>query len=296
MNLHELTYRTYFAARKLKIAGVLRRMPGLAPQLKRLADFLLPQTRVWVQVRSGIARGMWMRLNLNKEARLWRGEHEPIVQCALVAAVASGTVVYDIGAHAGSIALGVARLVGPSGRVVAFEADPQNVENLKENRDRNHLKASLQIVSAAVWSYSTSKISFRRGGTKSSHGGVERDGQHPVLGSGETIDVSGVALDDFIANGGPIPQLVKIDVEGGEYEVLRGGQNLFSKRRPLIVAEVHHKRAADEIGPWLIEQQYSARWICPSENFPCCVFAWPETYQGPAWMWTRRTEAPSAGG
>ena len=49
------------------------------------------------------------------------------------------------------------------------------------------------------------------------------DGQRPVLGSGHLIDVPAVTLDDFVANGGPAPQLVKIDVEVGEYDVLRGG-------------------------------------------------------------------------
>jgi FkbM family methyltransferase len=304
MNLDEMKYRTYFAARfavrKLKIAGALRRIPGFEPRVRRVIDVLLPQAPVWVRVRSGIARGMWMRLNLKKDGRLWRGEHETVVQGALLAAVVPGAVIYDIGAHAGSIALGAAGLVGPSGRVVAFEADPQNVANLHENRDRNHLTASLQIVSCAVWSYSAPAISFRRGGTKTSHGGVEKDQQCPVLGSGDLINISAVALDDFIANGGPVPQLVKIDVEGGEYEVLRGGDKLFSTelstQRPLIVAEVHHKRAADEIVPWLIARQYSARWISPSEGFPCCVFAWPETYQGSAWMWTSGSDAPSVGG
>jgi len=227
-----------------------------------------------------------MRLNLKKEARIWRGEHEPIVQRALLAAVAPGTVIYDIGAHVGSIALGAARLAGRNGRVVAFEADPQNVKTLSENRDRNDLTASLQIVSSAVWSCSTPAISFRRGGSSSAHGGVEKDDQASALGNGELINTPAVALDDFVANGGPVPQLVKIDVEGGEYEILRGGQHLFSTQQPLIVAEVHHKRAADQIAPWLMKCRYTARWISPRELFPCCVFAWPETYHGQDWMWT----------
>jgi FkbM family methyltransferase len=290
MNLNDLTCRAYLGLRELKIAGILRRIPGVMRPIRRLLRILLPSKPVWVQVRSGMSQGMWMRLNLRKEARLWRGEHELTLQGALRAAVIPGAVVYDIGAHAGSIALGVARLVGPNGHVVAFEADPQNAENLRENRDRNHLTATLRIVSSAVWSYSSSGISFRCGGEKRSHGGVEMDGQHPVLGSGELIDVPAVTLDDFVANGGPIPQLVKIDVEGGEYDVLRGGEDLFSTQRPLIVAEVHHKQAADRIGPWLIEHQYSSRWVAPVEKFPCCLFAWPETYRGSGWMWTSGTD------
>lgn len=289
MNLNGLTWRAYLGIREHKIAEILRRMPGVKRPAKRLLNVLLPSKPVWVQVRSGISQEMWMRLNLQDDVRLWRGEHEPTLQGALRAAVLPGTVVYDIGAHVGSIALGVARLVGPNGHVVAFEADPRNAETLRETRDRNHLTGTLRIVSSAVWSYSSNGISFRSGGEKRTHGGVEMDGQRPVLGSGQLIEVPAVTLDDFVANGGPAPQLVKIDVEGGEYDVLRGGDHLFSTQRPLIAAEIHRKQAADRIVAWLIEHQYSSRWITP---FPCCVLAWPEAYKGSLCMWTSGTDQP----
>jgi len=291
MNLNALTFRAYFAARELGRAGMFRRAPRLAQRVKRLVGLVLPQTPTWVQVRSGISQGMWMRLNLPDEARLWRGEHELTVQKAILAAIGPGSVVYDIGAHAGSIALGVTRLVAPSGGVVAFEPDPANVESLRENASRNHLTASLQIVHAAVWSHGAVNIPFRRSGTRRSHGGVATGSHHPVLATGELINVPAITLDDFVANGAPVPQLVKVDVEGGEHEVLRGGTTLFTKQRPLIIAEVHHAQAAEQIAAWLIEHQYCDQWIIPSENFPCCLFAWPEGFDGADWMRRSKTIA-----
>lgn len=284
MNFNALTFRAYFAVRELGIAGTLRRAPRVAESIKRLTGLVLPQTPVWVRVRAGISRGMWMRLHLPDEARLWRGEHELIVQKAMLAAIGAGSIVYDIGAHAGSIALGVARLVGPSGRVVAFEADPANVESLRQNAERNHLTASLQIISAALWSHSANSIAFRRSGVRRSHGGVETDTHPPVLGTGELIEVPAITLDDFIANGGPVPQLIKIDVEGGEHEVLGGGTRLFATHRPLLIAEVHHCDAAAQIRAWLADHEYGSHWVIPPEEFPCCLLAWPDGYQGTAWM------------
>lgn len=289
MNLNSLTFRAYFAAREVSRAGVLRRAPWLAASVKRLANLVLPQTPAWVRVRSGISQGMWMRLHLPDEARLWRGEQEVGVQKAILAAVGPGAVVYDIGAHAGSIALGVARLVCPTGRVVVFEADPANVESLTENVLRNRLSTSLQVVHAAVWSNraaknGTANIPFRQSGIRRSHGGVEVDSQRPVLASGKLIRVPSITLDDFIAGGGSVPQLVKIDVEGGEHEVLRGGSALFAKHRPLMIAEIHHQQAAVQIRAWLAEFEYSAHWIIPRENFPCCLFAWPGEFDGTDWM------------
>jgi hypothetical protein len=104
------------------------------------------------------------------------------------------------------------------------------------------------------------------------------------LGSGEVITVPAVTLDEFIAAGGPRPQLIKIDVEGGEYEVLRGGASLFASQRPLIIAEVHHQQAAEQISAWLDEYRYCSQWNIPQEGFPRRLFARPTEYDGSVWM------------
>jgi FkbM family methyltransferase len=276
-----LLYRVYLVV--LKNSGVedqLRRSRSARRALDQLKRLI--RRHHWVQVHSGLSKGMWMRLRLPSEGSYWRGTHEPEVQKAISAVVRPGTVVYDIGAHLGTIALGAARLVGDLGRVVAFDGDPENVLRLRANCSRNGLEGRLQVVHAAVWSCTRSDgISFRRGRIVRSHGGVEADGNRPVLGGGDLINVPAVTLDDFVAAGGSPPQLVKIDVEGGEYEVLRGGPNLFANQKPLIIAEVHHQQAANQISAWLDEYHYASQW---NGGFPQCLFAWPAEYDGAAWM------------
>jgi FkbM family methyltransferase len=278
--LYLLVYRAYLALKKRVIAPAFRRWPHAEVKFNAAKEFIkrraLRSRTSWVQVQSGFAQGLWMRLRIPEEAGFWRGEHEPGVQNAISAMVRPGDVVYDVGAHLGSLTLGAARLVGPFGRVVAFDGDPENVERLCENSQRNHFSSCIQAIHAAVWSCrSEAGISFRRGKDQTSQGGVESDGQRPVLGNGEIISVPATTLDDFVAAGGPLPQLVKIDVEGGEYEVLRGGAGLFAKHRPLIIVEVHHQQAADSINAWLEEFHYAAEWRIPKENFPRCLIAWP---------------------
>jgi FkbM family methyltransferase len=280
-------YRMYFAAKDRGIRDRLRRWPRLLRALKRFKGlfehYALPNQQVWVRAQAGLSQGMWMRLFLPDEALHWRGEHETDVQSVILAVVRPAAVVYDVGSHAGSFALGMARLVGESGRVVAFDADPDNAATLQESTVRNHLAARLQVVHSAVWSYTARHgIPFRRGGRRRSQGGVEVNGQHPVVGTGEVITVPVVTLDAFIAAGGPAPELVKIDVEGGEYEVLCGGSTLFTKQRPLVIVEVHHQQAADQIDAWLGNNRYCARWNIPKENFPRSLFAWPSECDGGA--------------
>jgi FkbM family methyltransferase len=278
-----LLYRMYVALKNSGVEGWVRRWPHVGRGLDQFKGLI--QRHLWLRVQSGLAQGMWMQLRLPGEAGYWRGTHEPDVQNAISAVIRPRTVVYDIGAHVGSITLGAARLVGDLGRVVAFDGDPENIARLRDNTSRNGLEDRVQVVHAAIWSRTRSDgISFRRGRTARSQGGVEANGNSPVLGSGEVINVPAVTLDDFVAAGGPRPQLVKIDVEGGEYQVLRGGASLFASQRPLIIAEVHHQQAAEQISAWLDEYQYCAQWNIPQEGFPRRLFAWPTEYDGAAWM------------
>ena len=286
-SLYLALYRAYLILKKRVLAPIFRHWPQGQTRFNDAKNFIqrraLPSRMTWLQVQSGFARGLWMRLRIPEEAGFWRGEHEPGVQSAISAIVRPGDVVYDVGAHLGSLTLGAARLVGTSGRVVAFDGDPENIERLRENSLRNRLGACVQPVHAAVWSrQSATGILFRRGKELLSQGGVESDGQRPVLGNGEIISVPVTTLDDFVAGGGPVPRLIKIDVEGGEYEVLRGGTSLFALQRPLIIVEVHHQEAADKISAWLEEFHYSPEWRIPDEKYPRCLIAWPIEHAPPA--------------
>jgi FkbM family methyltransferase len=285
-------YRAFSVVKKSATQGQLRRWPIFVALLDDLRDLVrrgfLPKAKVWVRIQSGLSKGMWMQIYLPDEACLWRGEHEPEVQFAISAAVRAGAVFYDVGAHVGTMTLGAARLVGESGRVIAFDGDPENIERLLINRERNGFQDRIRIVHGAVWWRSASNgIPFRRGTEASSHGGVEADGNRPVLGSGEIISVPAITLDDFIEAGAPSPQLIKIDVEGGEYEVLRGAERLFTVQRPFIIVEVHHQQATDLITAWLDEYKYCSNWEIPKEDFPRRLFAWPAEQDGATWMRVR---------
>lgn len=268
---------------------MMRRWPSAQRPLNwvktMVRRYVLPRTRVWLQVQRGLTQGMWMRLGLPDEARYWRGEHDLEVERALRTAVLPGAVVYDVGAHLGYFALGAARLVGKGGRVVAFEGDPDNVMRLRENALENDLQERLQVVHAAVWSNTAGNgIWFRRGIEPRAQGGVEADGCRPMLGNGELINVPAITVDDFIARGGAMPHLIKVDVEGGEGEVLRGAARLFTDGRPLVIAEVHHVQAAKQIAHWLEEYRYCAKWNVTGKTYPRQLFAWPAEYDGRAWM------------
>jgi hypothetical protein len=57
--------------------------------------------------------------------------------------------------------------------------------------------------------------------------------------------VNGIALDDFVFQGGqPAPGVVKIDIEGGEVLALPGMRRILKEKRPVLFVELHGPEAA----------------------------------------------------
>ncbi len=231
------------------------------------------QAYAWIRVKQGFAEGIWMHLNLPTEG-YWQGAHEPDVQVLLPLLLRPGSVFYDIGAHLGFYSLPAARLVGHAGAVIAFDPDPENAARIRSNAQHNGLGEVLSVVQAAVWSQSTAQITYRRGLPRS-QGGVSFGGREPVLASDERISVDCVSLDAFAARGNRIPDLVKVDVEGGEPEVVRGGGQLFSSCRPALICEIHRVSEAAWFHKWLHANSYRGFWSAPEQGYPRRLVALP---------------------
>lgn len=192
------------------------------------------QSRVWAQVRSGPAAGIWLRLNPRTGGDAFAGDGEFEVQQAFQEYIRPGMTVYDIGANIGFFSLLAARLVGPGGRVVAFEADPEVAARLREHVARN--KFSWVVVEEkAVWSEPCSVL-FARTDT-----GVSPDrglGHVVSIEEANTIRVDAVSLDEY-SRAFPPPNFLKCDVEGAEVEVFRGAGRILSESRPIVLCEMH---------------------------------------------------------
>ncbi len=250
------------------VRGFLREFPPA----RWTAGALIPdQSDVWLKVQRGLAQGIRLRVNPTLEADYWLGDHEPDVQESLKRLCTPGCIVYDIGADVGFFSIAIARAIGPGGKVFAFEPERESCARLKEHAMRNNLLGRIHLVEAAVWSSGSEGVPFRQGGRRKTRGGLVADGVAPVLAVGAVIKVPTITLDAFIEQGHPPPDVVKIDVEGGECGVLKGGEKLFSGLKPSLVCEVHHKEAAEWIARWLDVKGYVAQWRVPKESFPRLV-------------------------
>jgi FkbM family methyltransferase len=215
-------------------ASRLGRTPLAGPLLRWMGYRLLPAgSLVWTQIEEGEARGLWTLVDARTGAELRRGNHEPAVQQALRRHLAPGNIFYDVGANFGFFSLVAARMVGPAGRLYAFEAEPDAAERLRQTFKRNGL-GNTTVIEAAVWAKSGVVNFDRHLGSPDRMKGCVTEG---TKGQG-CVSVRAVALDDFIRSAPP-PDVLKCDVEGAEVEVFAGAAELLSKHRPTIICEVH---------------------------------------------------------
>jgi len=122
--------------------------------------------------------------------------------------------------------------VGPNGRVFAFEPLPENFEQLSKNIALNHLE-NISIRKAAA-SDRTGQAVIRVAGNPS----MASMAWHQHDASAVEIGIDTVALDELTASGLiPMPQFVKIDVEGAEGLVLGGMRQTISAARPVLFIE-----------------------------------------------------------
>lgn len=142
-----------------------------------------------------------------------------------------GALVFDLGAHQGVVALILANLVGPDGRVIALEADPHNARIAERNRALNKA-GNLEIVHAAA-AQTTGTVLFTGG----LNGCVERGADAWGARWGKT-EVAAISLDDLAARHG-LPDVVLIDVEGYEDRVLAGAATTVAAAGTTFLVEVH---------------------------------------------------------
>ena len=194
-----------------------------------------PREVVSVPVRSyGVEFVVDLRDNLQRTL-FYLGEYEGELHDLLVGDLRAGDVFADIGANVGIHALPAARVLGPlGGSVVAFEAAEDTATVLRDLAVRNGLPVDVHVVAL---------------GRERAHAELRRSpdwdphdlGVRSLHGEGEVVgEVAVVTFDEWAEEHGLHRlDVVKIDVEGAEFDVLVGMQETLRRLRPrLLVVEV----------------------------------------------------------
>jgi len=156
------------------------------------------------------------------------GSWEPHLVACFRRICRRGSIAFDIGANVGYHALMLAKLVGAEGTCYAFEPNSENCRLILLGAEQNQF-ANVKLMPIALsdrpgWAYFSPHIG--------SNGGFATRGAELSDGSGVVVPV--FVLDDLQL---PPPDLIKIDVEGAEYRVLKGAEKSIGRGRPAIISE-----------------------------------------------------------
>lgn len=187
--------------------------------------------------------------------------------------VRPGDVVLDVGAHRGVYSDRLSRLVGETGRVHAFEPNPDGLAVLHSvARHRPNV-----IIHALALSDRPGTASLLRPVVAGDRVDAMSSLGNPMVaaGSHDSVRVRVSRLDDELQSEPARIVLVKIDVEGHEHEVLEGGRELIDKSRPYLIMEIeqrHRQRPLAETFEWLSARGYQGYFLTPGGRRPLAVF------------------------
>jgi FkbM family methyltransferase len=156
--------------------------------------------------------------------------------------IRSGSTVFDIGAHVGEWTLLFSELVGPSGRVVAFEPDPVAGGSLKRNLEMNGI-TNVSVEEKAI-SDRTGKALLATERFGSGLSTIVRP--HADDASRREIEVASTTLDEYCEAHRLSPDWIKIDAEGAEPLIVQGMRRLTQELHPSVILEFHSDTLTDQ--------------------------------------------------
>jgi FkbM family methyltransferase len=236
----------------LPVKKIFYRLGPLSRLIRGALNRAGPESLAEFTIPAGPLSGRRLLLNYRTDKSYWLGTYEPEVQAAIQAFVKPGAVAYDAGANIGYNTLHLALAAGANGKVFAFEPHPGNLERLRANLALNPDLNNIAVIPKAVTD-SEAEVNFlihssnNMGKVGASLG---RQDQKYV----QEIQVQATSLDHFVfAQGHPQPDVIKIDIEGGEILAISAMQRILKERRPLLFIEFHGHESVQ--GAWTVLEE-----------------------------------------
>jgi FkbM family methyltransferase len=245
-------------AQTLRHAPGMRRLTPLWSMLRRPYLALLRRLgREGLRVHVG---GFEMRVDALFATQNWEVVERDSYR-AFAAMVRPGDVVFDIGAHIGTYSVIASRLVGPAGRVVAYEPVAFTRAYLERHLEWNAAAANTVVRPVCCADRTgTAPFHFRPGQAEGMNGLVPVPGFEVSEVELTTVDVEARSL-------GLTPDVLKIDVEGAELDVLKGAEDVLRRHGPRLSLSLHPAALAvrsstpEAVLAWLSARGYDSKVI-----------------------------------
>jgi FkbM family methyltransferase len=187
--------------------------------------------------------GLYINLdskNLIDHKVLFTGAYERDTNTVLEKFIREGDLVIEAGSNTGSETLLVSRLVGRKGKVLAFEPVPHVFDKLKKNIELNNI-SNVELFDIALGN-DNSEIPFNINSKSHPNQGM---GTKLKLNfkDGKTILVNQNTVDSIWKqrNSQEKVSFIKMDIQGGELDMLKGARNVLEKFKPFIFLEANNR-------------------------------------------------------
>lgn len=142
---------------------------------------------------------------------------------------------FDIGAHIGIVSLPLSKTIKCDGMVYSFEASPKNLYYLNYHIKINNI-TNIKTVNNLVSSDNNFNYSFFE-----SNGPSGMNSIIPIEGKSiiKERKVRSITIDKFCSINKLVPDVIKVDIEGGEIDMLLGSKQVIKKYKPIIFLSFH---------------------------------------------------------
>jgi FkbM family methyltransferase len=165
------------------------------------------------------------------------GAVDPVLLSLVEEVVFPGAIVWDIGANIGLFSFAAAAKAGAQGKIIAFEPDIWLVQLLRKSLSlQDPEKVSMDIIPAAAGAEVDIRTFCIANRARASNF-LKEYGASQTGGVRTEYKVITLSL-DWLMERLAIPHILKIDAEGAEVEIIRGGLTLIKKARPIIICEI----------------------------------------------------------
>lgn len=245
-----------------KVNAALQNLPQATRTRRATRAFLPRAARNWLRSPSVSARWAWdqckfflgARTSVEMRPGWWLTCHPAAYRCAYFAQkndpeqvaefdgfvrhASPGMILFDVGAHFGLFSLAALHFGGPRAQAVAVDPSPVASRLMNTQARLNHSGDRLQVIQASAADVSGWQNMVAVGVSASGYYVAPPQG-HP---QSELSRTRAVTLDGIVADLGIRPTHIKIDVEGDEAAVLRGGKKTLSQTPgPILFLEIHNE-------------------------------------------------------
>jgi len=185
----------------------------------KAADFMVRQ--VLGDSETYEVQGFKLKRGRTTRIPILTGEIDPAITALIKKNVHKGMTVFDLGANFGWFSLIFSKLVGPSGHVYTFEADPTLIKTINENVKLNKLD-NVTVIPKAI-SNKSGISEFSLDETYDT-----RNQLNAKSPKGKVIKIETISLDEFCnENGIKQVDFIKMDIEGSEPKAIKGMKKII---------------------------------------------------------------------